>query len=68
MNCKTCKYFDGKYCDELNDEDEQDKKYAHNNHPMMGLEINVSDDTGLDIRTRVNENFGCVLHKPKELK
>ena len=55
-------------CDEVGDEDEQEKKYAHNNHPMIGLEINVSDDTGLDIRTRVNENFGCLLFQPKPKK
>lgn len=61
MKCKNCSHYDGKYCDEIGDEDETDKRYTHNNHPMIGLEINVSDDTGLDIRTRTNPEFGCIL-------
>ena len=63
MNCKNCKYFNGKYCDEIGEKD--DENYPHNNHKMIGLEIYVSDDSGLDIKVRVSENFGCILYKHK---
>jgi len=64
MKCKTCKHFDDGYCDEIGDE--YDDIPSQFNNGMVGLEINVSDDTGLYIRVRVSENFGCVLHKSME--
>ena len=61
-NCKNCKFFDGRYCDliEVDDDD-----YPHNNHEKVGVKVDVSDDSGLDVRMRVSGDFGCVLFKER---
>ena len=53
QTCKTCKYWDGKFCEALADE-------LHRNFEVI---IRVADDHGLSHKIKTSENFGCVNHK-----
>ena len=61
--CKTCKYFNKGFCDNIWIDD---KDYVHNNSELAGINISISDDSGLDASLRVNENFGCILYDRKD--
>ena len=61
--CKDCKFNRHGFCDEICEED--DDRYPHNNNILTGLNINIDDDSGLSIRARVSDNFGCMLFESK---
>lgn len=65
MRCADCKFRDGKYCDYVGWDDED---YPYNNSDGFGIEAYALDDSGMDVRLRVDDDFGCVkfVDKGKE--
>ena len=60
--CKNCKYYSNGICNHIEIDDEE---YPHNNAVLVGIKVELNDDTGSDINLRVNENFGCKCFKNK---
>lgn len=58
--CKTCKFWDG----ECNRVEFIHEGKGNKSEPLI-IRVDVSDDTGLDVRMVTSPDFGCILHEPK---
>jgi len=63
--CKNCIYYreDCNICDGIGWDDPDIKS---NNGKGFGLQIEYIDDQGLEVRLRVDEDFGCNNFKSKK--
>lgn len=56
--CKTCCYWVDSNCivPDL-------KRGSSNPETLISIEVDVLDDSGLDVRMKTGPEFGCVLHE-----